>query len=104
MTLSLNNILLLIYAAVNAAVFILYGIDKKIAVKSNDPNRRSRRKIMRISERTLITSAVFGIIGAALGMAFFHHKTRKPKFYIGIPLILAAEAAAAVYIFIKTNT
>lgn len=86
MTIDIQKILLIAYAAVNLYVFFLYGRDKRLAVK----------KKMRIPERTLITAAVFGIFGAAAGMVFFHHKTRKPKFYIGIPVIFALEAALAV--------
>lgn len=61
----------------NVLVFLLYGIDKMLA----------RGDTRRISEKTLILCAfLFGAFGAASGMAFFHHKTRKIKFKILIPL------------------
>lgn len=82
----IRSVLLIVYAAVNLYVFLLYGSDKRLAVK----------KKWRISEKALMTAAVFGIIGAAAGMVFFRHKIRKPKFYIGIPVIFVLEAAAAV--------
>lgn len=88
----IRSVLLIVYTAVNLYVFLLYGRDKKLAVK----------KKMRIPERTLMTAAVFGVIGAAAGMVFFRHKTRKPKFYIGIPIIFALEAAAAVLLYMNT--
>lgn len=71
---------LLIYLAVlNAAAFILYGMDK----------RRAKRGKWRIPERTLLLSAFLGgSLGAALGMVLFHHKTHKSKFRIGVPLAL----------------
>lgn len=86
----IGSVLLIVYAAVNLYVFLLYGRDKRLAVK----------KKWRISETALMTAAVFGVIGAAAGMVFFHHKTRKSKFYIGIPVIFVLEAAAAVLLYI----
>ncbi len=66
--------------AVNFITFLLYGDDKS----------RARRHAWRIPEKVLMGAAVIGgSIGALLGMSIFHHKTRKPKFYIGIPLIHA---------------
>ena len=43
---------------------------------------------------------VLGIVGALLGMAVFRHKIRKPKFFVGLPLILAAETAAAAVVYL----
>ena len=77
------------YLAVNVLVFFLYGADKWKAV-----HRR-----WRISEAMLIGAAVFGVFGAFLGMIIWHHKTKKPKFYIGIPVILFLEAAILVFCF-----
>ncbi|MBQ8965788.1 DUF1294 domain-containing protein [Ruminococcus sp.] len=84
----LHLILLCVYGAVNLVVFIMYGADKS----------KAKRDKWRIPESTLIFAAVLGIIGALAGMIVFHHKTRKPKFSVGLPLILAAEAAIAFYI------
>ena len=58
---------------INLFAFSLFGIDKRKAVK---------RK-WRIPEATLLTvAALGGGAGALLGMYTFHHKTRKPKFYV----------------------
>ena len=65
-------IFLIIYVIINVLVFALYGIDKG----------KAKAGAWRISENTLIISALFGAIGAVLGMQIFHHKTRKPKFKI----------------------
>ena len=35
-----------------------------------------------------------GSVGAILGMRFFHHKTRKAKFAIGVPVILLVQIGA----------
>ena len=74
---------------INIITFITYGIDKA----------KARKGAWRITEKTLIGLAVAGgSIGAMAGMSFFHHKTRKPLFKIGIPVILLIEAAAAAWL------
>lgn len=74
---------------INIITFITYGIDKA----------KARKGAWRITEKTLIGLAVAGgSIGAMAGMSFFHHKTRKPLFKIGIPVILIIEAAAAAWL------
>lgn len=76
--------LLAYLAAVNAAAFALFGIDKRAAVSG-----KTRIRIM-----TLLGAAVLGgSAGALAGMYFFRHKTKKNYFVIGIPLIMAAQAA-----------
>lgn len=76
-------ILLGVYAVLNFFAFFMYGIDK----------HKAKRGSRRISESALTTAAIFGAIGALLGMLFFRHKTKKPRFYIGIPVIIIIEAA-----------
>lgn len=74
---------------INLAAFIVYGMDKQKAVKGK----------WRISEDALIGLAVIGgSVGALLGMRIFHHKTRKKKFSVGVPVILLLQAGAALYI------
>ena len=80
------------YLLVNLAVFALYGIDKIKAVRNE----------WRISEKSLIGAAILGAPGALIAMFVFRHKIRKPKFYIGVPLILIAEAVIAYLIITKT--
>ena len=76
------------YVVINLVVFALYGIDK----------RKAARHKWRISEATLIGAAVFGVFGALAGMKVFRHKTKKPKFFITIPLILVLEIALVVFL------
>lgn len=67
------------FAVWNFLVLALFGEDKLRAMK----NRR------RISEKVLILCAFFmGALGAFVGMYTFHHKTRKLKFKILIPVAL----------------
>lgn len=54
--------------------------------------QKARKNLWRIPEATLLTVAILGgSAGCLAGMCLFHHKTRKPKFYIGIPVILAMQ-------------
>lgn len=78
---------------INLTAFAAYGLDKKKAEKDR----------WRIPEATLVMLAVLGgSIGALAGMLAFHHKTKKPKFVIGIPLILLLQSAASIaLIYIK---
>ena len=82
---------LLIHAAVlNIAAFLLFGLDKWKAVRGR----------WRIPESTLLLcAAAGGSIGALLGMKLFHHKVRKMKFYLGIPLMLFLQAVLCVFLF-----
>lgn len=65
---------------INAAGFLFMYADKRRAIK----------KRWRISEATLMTiAAIGGSLGALAGMLLFRHKTRHPKFYIGVPALLA---------------
>lgn len=89
------KILRLYLLLINAAAFLLMLADK----------RKARRGVWRIPEKTLLTAAALGgSAGAIAGMYLFRHKTKHPKFYIGLPLILAAQlaAAAAVLLLIKS--
>ena len=57
----------------------------------------------RTPEAVLLTlSLLGGSIGALAGMRFFHHKTRKPKFIILVPLTLIIWAALGV-LLVKTS-
>ena len=67
---------------INIAAWIMYGLDKW----------KAKSGAWRIPERTLLLTALAGgSVGALAGMLLFHHKTRKPKFMIGVPVMLAAH-------------
>ena len=63
-----------------------------LVIMHRDKNM-ARRGQWRIPENTLLAIAVLGgSIGVFLGMQLFRHKTRKLKFVMGIPIILAFQA------------
>ncbi len=73
---------------INLAGFLSMALDK----------RKARRNKWRIPEATLFLFAIFGgSAGCLLGMRVFHHKTQKPKFYIGIPIILGVQLLILAY-------
>ena len=85
----LSQILLAYLVLINAAAFLLMLIDKQ----------KARRGAWRIPEATLIGTAILGGgIGAIAGMRLFRHKTKHPKFYLGLPAILAVQIISAIAI------
>ena len=83
---------LLYLLLINAVAFLLMLVDKIKAKKNR----------WRIRERTLFFSALLGgSIGALLGMYTFRHKTQHLSFTLGMPAILIAQIALAVWIFLK---
>lgn len=83
---------LLYLLLINAAAFLLMLIDKQ----------KARKNRWRIPERTLLLSAALGgSVGALLGMYTFRHKTRHLKFTLGVPAILVAQIALAVFLISK---
>lgn len=88
----LNHVLFYL-AAVNLLAFCMYGLDK----------RKAQKDRWRIPERTLLgVAALGGALGAFAGMRIFRHKTRKPAFRFGVPLLLIAWIVllAVVYPYI----
>lgn len=85
--------LLLFYlVTINALGFLIMLADKE----------KAKKRLWRIPEATLLTvAALGGSIGCLAGMKVFHHKTRKPKFYIGILVILALQLILGVTVFLS---
>lgn len=85
----MTKLLLLYFLVINLAAFIMYGIDKRKAIK----------KKWRIPENMLIGIVLIGGgIGAELGMHIFRHKTRHKKFTIGVPAIVVIQAVIFVLV------
>lgn len=86
------TVLLVWLAVINLLTFIVYGADK----------RRARKGKWRVPEKTLFLLPLLGgSIGALLGMRVFRHKTKHWYFVWGIPAILLAQIALAVWIYTK---
>lgn len=90
--LSDNIFWVVIYLAViNFIAFVMFGVDK----------RKAKRNKWRIPEAALMTIALLGgSIGGLLGMNVFRHKTKHPKFYIGMPVILILQIGLIIFIII----
>lgn len=72
---SSETIVLSLAVVINVATFVMYGWDKRCAVKDR----------WRVPEKVLLSLAVLGgATGAAAGMTLFHHKTKHLKFTITV--------------------
>lgn len=81
----MERIGLIYLAAVSLIGLSVMGIDKW----------KARHQRWRIPEKVLFLIALLGgSPGIWAGMYLFRHKTRHPQFVIGIPMILAVQAAA----------
>ena len=79
-------------AIINAVSLVLMSTDKLLAIK----------KCRRIPESTLLLSAILGgSFGAAAGMYLCRHKTRHPKFSIGLPVLVCLQTALLLYLFYR---
>ena len=88
---TLQKLLLIYLAVMNILGFALMGTDKS----------RARNGKWRIRERTLfLFSLLGGSIGTLTGMYVFRHKTIHWYFVIGMPLILVAQLALVLWIYL----
>lgn len=75
---------------INLISFLSMYIDKK----------RAKYGKWRIKEHTLFVLALLGgSIGSIIGMYTFRHKTKKPRFFIGFPVILISEILLGIMIY-----
>ena len=59
---------------------------------------KAKRGVWRISEKTLLGTAVIGgSLGVFAGMRLFRHKTQHLQFWLGVPVIIFLQVAAAIY-------
>lgn len=85
----LKHIIIYIFL-INLIGFCVMGWDKKQAILGK----------WRISEKTLFMITFFGGgFGTIAGMYVFHHKTKKLRFVIGLPMILLIEIGLVIYSF-----
>lgn len=87
-------VLLLYLELINLAAFVMMGADK----------HRARVHRERIPEAVLLAVAVAGgSIGAIAGMLLFRHKTLKPKFSVGLPVILGMQVLLCLLLFFAVS-
>ncbi len=91
-----NNLVLsiiLAYIAIISLISIIVCIyDKKIS-KKNKVELRTPEKTL------LLLSALGGSVAMFITMLIIRHKTKHVKFMLGIPLIMAVQAAAIFALF-----
>ena len=86
------HILSIYLSLINALAFLLMLADKQ----------RAKKHRWRIPEAVLLASAALGgSLGALLGMWMFHHKTRKAKFFVTVPLLLAAQCVLLYCMYVR---
>ncbi len=79
-----------ILIAINLLSFIIFGLDKRKAIKHQ----------RRISESSLLTVTFFGgTIGAIIAMMIFRHKVSKKSFLWKFGLLLILQLAVIIYFF-----
>lgn len=75
---------------INLISLVIFGMDKY----------KASRKQWRIKESQLLFLCVLGgSIGALVSMKLFRHKTKKTKFSIGVPVILAVQIGLSILYF-----
>ena len=81
--------LLVFLAAINLLTFVLFCVDK----------HRAKTGDWRIPEGVLLgLSLAGGSVGGLLGMLVAHHKVRKARFMVGLPLTIMLQAAILVHL------
>ncbi len=88
--------ILLYFAAISLASAIITVADKCYAKKAGH---------RRIPESTLLSYAAFGGSAAMLlTMLLIRHKTKHPKFMVGLPLILLFQAVILLWVTVQLRS
>lgn len=81
--------IILYLVIMNLFGFLLMGIDKRKSIKNK----------YRIQEKTFfMISLIGGSLGCLIGMYTFHHKTKKMKFYLGIPFLFILNLLCIIFL------
>ena len=85
---SFTQIAVIYLMVINILGFLIMGLDK----------HKAKMAERRIPENTLFMFTILGGgVGTIAGMYVFHHKTKKMKFKVGMPLVLILEILIFVY-------
>ena len=87
------------FCIINIITFFVYGLDKLKAV--NHWWRIPEWVLLGLIPEWVLLglAAAGGSVGAYLGMMVFRHKTLKPLFRFGVPVILLVHVLVAVYVW-----
>lgn len=80
----------------NIGTFVMFGIDKKIKREAGRNNKKRRIN----EDLMLFLCFPLSCVGGLLGMVFFHNKTKKKKFRIGLPVMVITEALLYVMLVV----
>jgi len=82
--------MLIYFLSINLVTFLAFAWDKA----------KAEHKQRRMSEYTLLSLSILGgAAGSLLGMYLCRHKTRKPLFFVGEPLLLAVQVGFLLWWF-----
>ena len=87
------GMLLVWFGTVSALTLFLFGWDKLMA-------KLGRRRIPEAS--LLFACLAGGAAGGLVGMYLFHHKIRKPKFYVTVPLLFVLDVVLFAVVRMRT--
>ena len=86
----LQTIFLSYLVLANLVAFAMYGIDKRRAIKNK----------WRIPEKRLLLAALLGgAFGALWGMILIHHKTKKARLFLTVPVLFVLQVVLFSWLF-----
>lgn len=85
-----------IYLGVSGLVFLIFALDKLLAI--------SGKGAARVPENVLVVLSVFGVFGGISGMIVFHHKNKKAKLQYAVPIIACIEIGVLWFFLLKDKT
>lgn len=86
--------LVLIYIAIVSIITVAVNVYDKLAAKHFTKHRVRESHL-------LFLAAMGGAAAMYLTMIIIRHKTQKPKFSVGVPLIIICHLAIIVFLFVK---
>jgi uncharacterized membrane protein YsdA (DUF1294 family) len=88
---SVSAVIVALLVLINVISLGAFALDKQKAIQGK----------WRIPEKILLVLAgIGGAAGALFAMKLFHHKTRHPKFSIGIPVLLILQIIVAILVIL----
>lgn len=87
-----QKILMIYLLLINFFTFFLFFRDKRAAIKGK----------WRTPERTLLSAAFLGgALGGLVGMYLCHHKTKKAKFYLLVPMFFVIQICLFIMLYAR---